>query len=87
MSPLIEKLDNCTALIGIVGLGYVGLPLVLRYVEVGYCVLGFDIDADKVEKLHRGETYIKHIPSATIAKARPGFEATTDFSARARPMR
>jgi UDP-N-acetyl-D-glucosamine dehydrogenase len=80
MSPLIEKLNNRTALIGIVGLGYVGLPLLLRYVEAGYKVLGFDIDADKVDKLHKGETYIKHIPSAAIAHARPGFEATTDFS-------
>lgn len=80
MPTLIEKLDNRTALIGIIGLGYVGLPLLLRYVEAGYRVLGFDIDADKVEKLHRGETYIKHIPSSAIANARPGFEATTDFS-------
>lgn len=80
MSSLIKKLDNRTALIGIVGLGYVGLPLLLRYVEAGYRVLGFDIDSDKVEKLYRGETYIKHIPSSAITKARPGFEATTDFS-------
>lgn len=80
MSPLIEKLNNRAALIGIVGLGYVGLPLLLRYVEAGYRVLGFDIDADKVDKLHCGETYIKHIPSSAIAKARSGFEATTDFS-------
>jgi UDP-N-acetyl-D-glucosamine dehydrogenase len=80
MSPLIEKLNNRTALIGIVGLGYVGLPLLLRYVEAGYKVLGFDIDPDKVEKLHRGETYIKHIPASAIAHARSGFEATTDFS-------
>jgi UDP-N-acetyl-D-glucosamine dehydrogenase len=75
-----HKLSNKTALIGIVGLGYVGLPLLLRYVEAGYRVLGFDIDSDKVEKLHRGETYIKHISAATIAAARHGFEATTDFS-------
>lgn len=80
MSSLIKKLDDRTALIGIVGLGYVGLPLLLRYVEAGYRVLGFDIDQDKVDKLHRGETYIKHIPSSAIANARSGFEATTDFS-------
>lgn len=80
MSSLIEKLDNRTARIGIIGLGYVGLPLLLRYVEAGYRVLGFDIDAGKVEKLHNGETYIKHIPSSAIANARSGFEATTDFS-------
>lgn len=80
MSSLIHKLNNRTALIGIVGLGYVGLPLLLRYVEAGYKVLGFDIDPDKIEKLHGGQTYIKHIPSEAIKKARPGFEATTDFS-------
>lgn len=80
MTNLVHKLNNRTALIGIVGLGYVGLPLLLRYVEAGYRVLGFDIDTDKIERLHRGQTYIKHIPSSTIAHARPGFEATTDFS-------
>ena len=80
MSSLIKKLDDRTALIGIIGLGYVGLPLLLRYVEAGYRVLGFDIDVDKVEKLHRGETYIKHIPPSAIGHARHGFEATTDFS-------
>lgn len=80
MCTLIGKLNNKTAIIGILGLGYVGLPLLLRYVEAGYRVLGFDIDPDKVIKLHRRETYIKHIPSANIVAARHGFEATTDFS-------
>jgi len=83
MKPLLtlnEKLKNKTALIGIVGLGYVGLPLLLRYVEAGYKVLGLDIDPDKPRKLHNGETYIKHIPAEAIAAARHGFEATTDFN-------
>jgi len=78
---LIEKLKNRNAVIGIVGLGYVGLPLMLRYSEVGYRVLGFDIDADKVNSLSRGKSYIEHISSESIAQSlTQGFEATTDFS-------
>ncbi len=48
-------------------MGYVGLPLVLRFCEVGFQVLGFDTDAHKVELLNRGESYIKHIPSTRLA--------------------
>ena len=59
---LLEKIKNKQALIGIIGMGYVGLPLVLRFCEVGFRVLGFDTDANKVERLNRGESYIKHIP-------------------------
>lgn len=78
---LIEKLNNKTAVIGVVGLGYVGLPLMLRYIEVGYRVLGIDIDQAKVESLNNGKSYIEHISSEAISKARQnGFEATTDFS-------
>lgn len=78
---LVKRLENKTALIGIVGLGYVGLPLMLRYIEVGYRVLGIDIDQTKVDALNKGQTYIEHIPSAMIADATSkGFQATTDFS-------
>jgi len=79
---LIEKLNNKTAVIGIVGLGYVGLPLMLRFVEVGYKVLGIDIDEAKVSQLNEGRSYIEHISSEKIAKAvKSGrFEATSDFS-------
>jgi len=77
----IGKFRDKTATIGIVGLGYVGLPLMLRYAETGFKVLGFDIDAEKVDKLNNGETYIEHITADKIAAARSaGFEATTDFS-------
>src|SRR5690606_33823749 len=78
---LIEKLKNKSAVIGIVGLGYVGLPLMLRYSEVGYKVLGLDIDTSKVDSLNQGKSYIEHISSDSIANALTlGFEATTDFS-------
>ena len=77
----IQKFADKSAKIGIVGLGYVGLPLMLRYVDIGYKVLGFDIDAEKVNKLNNGETYIEHIPAEKIAAASNSlFEATTDFS-------
>lgn len=80
-SELIGKLDRKTAKIGIVGLGYVGLPLMLRYCEVGYKVVGFDIDQVKVDALEAGRSYIEHIPPASIEWALgKGFEPTTDFS-------
>ena len=80
-ATLLEKLNNKSAVIGIVGLGYVGLPLMLRYTEVGYKVLGLDIDPGKVEMLNQGKSYIEHISSSVIASAvTKGFEATTDFS-------
>ena len=68
--------------IGIVGLGYVGLPLMLAYSRAGARVIGFDIDVSKPEKLLRGESYIKHIPSADVAAAvaTGRVDATTDFS-------
>jgi len=69
MNKLIEKLESKTAVIGIVGLGYVGLPLMLRYVEVGFKVIGFDIDAEKVKKLQAGESYIEHISTQAIKTA------------------
>jgi len=78
---LIEKLDDKSAVIGIVGMGYVGLPLMLRYSEVGYKVVGLDNDIFKVEKLNNGESYIEHIDNGSIKKALAcGFKATTDFS-------
>jgi len=78
---LIEKLIDRTAVIGIIGLGYVGLPLAIRYAQVGYTVLGFDIDPAKPEKIAAGHTYFKHIPDERVQEAvKNGFSATTDFS-------
>jgi len=76
----VNKFKTKEALIGIVGLGYVGLPLMLRYNAIGFRVLGIDIDESKVSKLNAGQSYIEHIPAYKIAAARQsGFEATTDF--------
>ncbi len=78
---LIEKLTNKQAVIAIVGLGYVGLPLMLRYNSIGFKVIGFDIDQFKVDSLNDGRSYIEHINSKNVAEAvKSGFEATTDFS-------
>jgi UDP-N-acetyl-D-glucosamine dehydrogenase len=76
-----EKIESKAATIGIVGLGYVGLPLVIRYVEVGFKVIGFDIDPGKVDTLNRGGSYIEHISIVSVSEAvAHGFEATCDFS-------
>lgn len=80
-SRLVAKLRDRTATIGIVGLGYVGLPLLLRYCEVGYRVVGFDVDQSKVDTLNSGKSYIEHIPSDQLAEfVGRWFEATTDLS-------
>jgi len=78
---LIGRLENKTACIGIIGLGYVGLPLSLRYAEAGYKVIGFDIDPVKIEQLNNGRSYIRHLGDQKVQAANnAGFEATTDFS-------
>lgn len=80
LQALKAKLVERTAVIGIVGLGYVGLPLAIRYSEVGYKVIGFDIDPDKTEFVAAGKTYIKHISDGAVQQAvEQGFEATADF--------
>jgi UDP-N-acetyl-D-glucosamine dehydrogenase len=67
--------------VGIIGLGYVGLPLALCFAEVATPVLGFDIDAAKVADLMAGRSYIRHIGDAAVAQARAsGMAATSDFS-------
>jgi UDP-N-acetyl-D-glucosamine dehydrogenase len=78
---LISKFRDRTATVGVVGLGYVGLPLILLFARKGFSTLGFDIDPEKVEKLQRGESYILHIPAATIAEelGAKRFRATMDF--------
>ena len=81
-NKVLKKISEKKALIGIIGLGYVGLPLMVRFNEVGFKVLGFDIDHNKVDKLNRGETYLKHIGKERVYSAWQTnlFEATDDFS-------
>ena len=78
---LIEKIQTHKARIGIVGLGYVGLPLVLRFGEERFSVIGFDVDPVKVQKLNAGESYIRHIPADRLQSLlkEKQFEATSDF--------
>lgn len=81
LETLIKRFETRKAVVGIVGLGYVGLPLMLRFQAAGFRVLGIDIDTEKVTKLNAGQSYIAHIPTDSIAAARQnGFEATFDFS-------
>lgn len=78
---LIESFRTRKASIGIIGLGYVGLPLSLRFCEAGYKVIGFDVDSTKVEQLNNCQSYIRIIDDSIITSAvKAGFEATTDYS-------
>jgi UDP-N-acetyl-D-glucosamine dehydrogenase len=79
---LLQKIENKSAVIGIVGLGYVGLPLGLEFAEKDFFVLGFDIDDTKIPVLNSGNSYIKHIKAERIKNAvdNKKFEATSDFS-------
>ena len=64
-----QKIEARTAQVGIIGLGYVGLPLALLFIEQGFTVTGFDIDDHKVEKLNTGQSYIVRIPGSEIELA------------------
>ena len=65
---LLKKLSEKEAVIGIVGLGYVGLPLSIRFASVGYKVIGFDNDIKKIENLNKNKSYISHIGNNVIEK-------------------
>lgn len=81
LAALQEKIATRQATVGIFGLGYVGLPLALRFSEVGIKVLGFDIDQVKVDAINNGKSYIERIAASTIVQAqKQGFNATSDFS-------
>jgi len=80
-TQLIGLLEDRRAVIGVLGMGYVGQPLALRYAELGYKVIGFDIDAEKVADLNAGRSHIEHISDADIRRANAaGLECTTDYS-------
>lgn len=79
-SSLLSKIESGTVRVGIIGLGYVGLPLARAFAERGIAVLGFDVDPVKVARLEEGQSYIGHIPDSTIRRIREQrFEATTSF--------
>jgi UDP-N-acetyl-D-glucosamine dehydrogenase len=80
-TELRRRIESRQARVGIVGLGYAGLPLALLFSEERFCVKGFDIDPRKVDKLTRGSSYIVRIPATEIQLARQnGFTATSNFS-------
>src|SRR6266568_3937887 len=77
LEALLERIRGRKALVGVIGLGYVGLPLALRFSEAGFGVLGFDTDAEKVRRLNAGTSYLLRFPDAAVRKARDsGFEAS-----------
>ena len=80
-TPLMTAIAGRTARIGVLGLGYVGIPLAQRISEIGFPVLGFDIAAERIAQLNGGTSPIRHIPHEAIAAMRAnGFEATDDFA-------
>lgn len=68
VNGLLQAIQSKTATVGVVGLGYVGLPLVHAFIQAGFKTLGFDTDETKIHKLRRGQSYIKHFPSEWIAR-------------------
>jgi UDP-N-acetyl-D-glucosamine dehydrogenase len=80
-AALLSRIEARAARVGVIGLGYVGLPLALLFEESGFPVVGFDVDPGKPEALHRGDSYIRHIGAERVAKAfaRGRIVATTDF--------
>lgn len=84
---LMKKIQNADALIGVIGLGYVGLPLALAYAEKSFNVLGFDIDSNKVKELNSGHNYISHMDGKKVTQVVKSkkLSATTDFSRLSEP--
>ena len=81
VSEIRSKIENRQARVGVIGLGYVGLPLSLLYVGQKFPVTGFDIDQHKVDTLANGKSYIYRIPAEEVQEARAkGFSVTSDFS-------
>jgi UDP-N-acetyl-D-glucosamine dehydrogenase len=78
---LLARIRSHEALVGIIGLGYVGLPLALTFSEKGFPVLGFDVDAGKIDAIHKGRGYIKHLDPKRMVDAvgRGNFDATANF--------
>jgi UDP-N-acetyl-D-glucosamine dehydrogenase len=77
-----DKIKTHTARVGIIGLGYVGLPLAMEFAKAGFPVTGIDVLESKVAKLNRGESYVQDVPTETLRSMveTKKFRATTDFS-------
>src|SRR5215212_10134639 len=77
---VLSRINDKSAVVGIVGLGYVGLPLAIEFANAGFKIIGFDVSQRVVDKLMRGESHIQDVPSADVARyvERGLFEATTD---------
>jgi UDP-N-acetyl-D-glucosamine dehydrogenase len=82
LAVLLEKIQKKEAKVGVVGLGYVGLPLVIEFCKAGFSVTGFDIDENKIQALSNGKSYIKHIPDEKIQSLNEvgEFKASTNFA-------
>lgn len=81
MNKIKNKISNHEAVVSVIGLGYVGLPLVIRFSDEGFPVLGFDIDDNKIKSLQSNRSYINHINDSEIKKINnEGFFASSDFS-------
>ena len=78
----LEKIKSKQAVIGVVGLGYVGLPLAQAFCQKGVKVVGFDIDQEKIKLIEQDKSYIKHIGDDVIGAMRVGglFDVTSNFS-------
>jgi UDP-N-acetyl-D-glucosamine dehydrogenase len=86
-AELSARIEERTAVVLIIGLGYVGLPLALTFTEQRFRVLGFDVDSAKVDALARGEVYIKHLDPSRVGRAiqSGGLHSTADFSRLSEP--
>ena len=82
LQELRSRIASRDARIGVIGLGYVGLPLSIEFARAGFEVTGFDVDAQKVRSLEEGQSYIEDVPSSALAEVREAgrFHATTDFA-------
>jgi UDP-N-acetyl-D-glucosamine dehydrogenase len=84
-TQLKSKIESNAAVVGVIGLGYVGLPLLATFHRAGFRVVGFDVDQKKIDALHRGESYLKHLGADLVSNLKRGdgakrFDATADFA-------